>query len=310
MSRPASAAVLTLLLSLAGSGVAGGQAPAACGAEPGTAQPFAPVLADSGRLFRLSLSADGRTMYYFKKVTPGQEDYRIYVSRLLGDQWTPGERLDLGGEYSDLYPSLSRDGGRLVFASYRPAPGDTASPPNAYLWYVGRRAAGWGVPVFMAAAARFGSYHAGPVIGPDSTVAFHRTSPDWRVTTGEAVRWDGVRYVAAAVPEDPGERWRDWRPGEYHVWGGQRAPSGEFAVLDVSEVNPETKRRGPPDVWVTEWRDGDWSEPRRAGGGINSAGSENFVTFHPNGCELLFTRDYSAFYRVAIGSALGLPQPR
>lgn len=305
MSAPLRAAGPALLLSLTGAIVAGGQSPAVCGDGPDSAVPFAPTLADSGRLFRLTLGADGRTLYYFKKVSPGQEDYRIFVSHLRNGSWTPGERLDLGGDYSDLYPSLSRDGRRLVFASYRPAPGDTASTPNAYLWYVDRQGAGWGEPVFIAAAARFGNYHAGPVIAPDSGIYFHRTSADWKVTSGEAVRWDGARYVSAAVPADPGEHWREWRPGAFHVWGGQRAPSGTFAVLDVSAINPETKRRAPPDVWVTEWRDGTWTEPRKAAGGINSDRSENFVTFHPNGCELLFTRDFSMFYRVSIRAALG-----
>lgn len=301
---PAGRGLLATLL-LTGAPEARGQSPDGCGTGPGSAEPFAPILADSGRLFRLSVSADGRTIYFFKKVTPGMEDYRIFESHFRGGSWTPGQRLDLAGEYSDMYPSLSRDGQRLVFASYRPAPGDTTAQANAYLWYVDRDNEGWGAPVFIAAAARFGNYHAGPVIAPDYGIYFHRTSADWRRTSGAAVRWAGGKYVEAAGEADPGERWQSWRPNQLHVWGGQRAPSGTFAVLDVSAIDPATKRRGPPDVWITEWRSGEWTEPRQAGGGINTMGSENFVTFHPNGCDLLFTRDFSSFHRASVSAALG-----
>lgn len=281
-----------------------------CAGAPAAATVFAPALADSGRLFRSALSPDGQTLYYFKKVTPGREDYRIFVSRWRGGDWTAGERLDLGGDYSDLYPTLSRDGGRLVFASYRPAPGDTAATPNAYLWYADRQGGGFGPPVFIAAAAEFGTYHSGPVIGADSTIEFHRTSADWRTTWSKAVRWANGRYEVAALQEDPAEAWREWRKGELHVWGAQRSPAGDFAVLDVSEVNPATRRPGPPDVWITRWEGGRWTEPVRAGGGINSAESENFVTFHPNGCELLFTRGFTRFWRVGLAAALAPPVSR
>lgn len=291
--------LMTLPVALAGQ--AGGDR---CADAPATAQPFAEVLADSGRLFRASISRDGGTLYYFKKVTPGREDYRIFVSRLRDGAWTAGERLDLGGDYSDLYPSLSADGRRLVFASYRPAPGDTARVPNAYLWYADRQGDRWGPPHFIAAAAEFGSYHSGPVIGADYGISAHRTSPDWRTITDVAFRWDGSRYLPQAVAAGPGARWRAWRPGVLHVWHGQPTPAGDFGLVELSVIDSTTRRPGRPDVWVTRWRDGDWSEPVPAGGGINTPGGENFLVQHPNGCELVFTRDFTRFYRVSLAAVL------
>ena len=118
--------------SLAGQGRAG----ATCPDSPAAAEPFATVLSDSGKIYRGTFAPAGDELWFFKKVSadPRSEDYRIFVSRRRPTGWSRGKRVDLGGEFSDLYPTLSSDGRRLVFASYRRAPGDTATKPNAGLW--------------------------------------------------------------------------------------------------------------------------------------------------------------------------------
>jgi pimeloyl-ACP methyl ester carboxylesterase len=277
---------------------------AACAGAPAQATTFAPELADSARLFRGTFSADGRTLYYFLKVTPEQEDYRIYVSRQVNGRWSTGQRLDLGGDHSDLYPSVTSDGKRMVFASYRPAPGDTSSKPNAYLWYTERRGDGWGTPVFIGSAAKWNHYHSGPIIRDDRTIEFSRATPDYRSSTRLEVRWNGKEYgPATGLAAGPAARWRSWRPRSHHVWGGQLGPRGDFALLDISELDARG-RRGTADVWVSFRRGEDWTEPVPVGGGVNRGGYENFVTFHPDGCSLVFVRDFSTFQRVSIEGAL------
>lgn len=109
--------------SLAGQGRVG----ATCPDSPAAAGPFATVLGDSGKIYRGTFAPAGDELWFFKKVSadPRAEDYRIFVSRRGPTGWSRGKRVDLGGEFSDLYPTLSSDGRRLVFASYRRAPGDT-----------------------------------------------------------------------------------------------------------------------------------------------------------------------------------------
>ena len=279
-------------------------APADCRDAPQTAEPFAPVLSDSSRLFRGTFSADGRTLYYFRKRTPDREDYRIYVSRLQNGRWTPGERLSLGGEFSDLYPTVSPDGNRLVFASYRPAPGDTSAEPNAYLWYADREGSGWGPPRFIAPAARFGEYHSGPLIDSSKSITYGRTSADWRTSWRMASSWTGSSYTPArTLADDPAARWKTWRANELYVWGGLLSPRGDFVLLDVSRLD-DGGRRGPSDVWVTLLRNGDWTVPVPAGGEVNRAGYDNFGVFHPDGCSIVFVRDFSSFHRVSIEAVI------
>ena len=69
-----------------------------------------------------AFSPDGREFLFFRKVDRRREDYRIFVSRNVDGEWAEPERSFWGGEYSELYPSISPDGGRMVFTSYRPVP--------------------------------------------------------------------------------------------------------------------------------------------------------------------------------------------
>ncbi|HWA57688.1 MAG TPA: hypothetical protein VG692_10560 [Gemmatimonadales bacterium] len=293
--------MLSLLLLLA---QAAGPNDPRCAGAPNRATAFAPALADSARLFRGTFSPDGLTLYYFRKGNLAEEDYRILVSRRTTEGWGRGERLVLGGDYSDLYPSVSPDGQRLVFTSYRPAPGDTATKPNAYLWYADRSGNGWGPPRFVASAALFGSYHSGPIIAADYSIHFARTSPDWRTKTEMIVRWDGKSYGPVEAVRGPAERWSAWRPGEYHVWGGQLVGRGDVLLLDISPLDGRG-RRGPAQIWVSRRQGGDWSEPRPAGGGVNGTGWTNFLVPTPDGCSVIYVRDFSRFETVSLAALSG-----
>jgi hypothetical protein len=269
-----------------------------------SAQPelFGANTISTGKVFRGSFSPDGKAFYFFRKVTPAQEDYRIFVSQQKNGRWSTAEQLRLGGDYSDLYPSLSRDGKRMVFASYRPVPGQTMAKPDANLWYVDRKGSGWGEPVWMAAASTPGNYDAGPYFGPDGAIYFDTTTPDWQTTTAMVTRWNGKEY---AKPErfEAVERWRGWKPG-YKMWGGQLNRDGSALLLVVSELDPATKRPKTSDLWFSRRVGNDWTAPQPLGAGVNTAGGENFPAFTPDGRELIFCRDFARFYRISLTAAL------
>ena len=281
---------------------------ASCTGAPQVAVEFAPHLADSTRLFRGQLSPDGRELYYFKKVTPGQEDYRIFVSRLHNGAWSAPERMLIAGDVSELYPAVSPDGLRLVFSSYQPVPGDTSAHPNAHLYVADRRGSGWGMPVLQRAASRIGWYHSGPVVLPDNSVYFMITSPDWRTATSMRSEWTGSEYGPAA-PYAEAERWRGWQRDRMQVWGAQPTSQDSVMLVFVSEKKPEGGSR-PADIYATFRRSSGWSGPRPLGAGVNTPDAvENFAFFSPDGCELLFTRGFSRFYHVSLAAALTAARP-
>jgi hypothetical protein len=261
---------------------------------------LAPHLADSTKLFRGQFSPDGRELYYFKKVTPGQEDYRIFVSRLRNGAWSEPEKLLIAGEVSELYPTITPDGRRLVFSSYQPVPGDTSSHPNAHLYVAERRGNGWGAPVLQRAASRIGWYHSGPVIGPDGAVYFMITSPDWRTAISMRSEWNGGE-LGPAAPYAEAERWRGWQRDRLVVWGAQPIQSDVMLVFASARQGSGT---APADIYASFRQASGWSDPRPLGAGVNTGAVEGFAFVSPDGCELVFTRGYSRFYHVSLAAAL------
>jgi hypothetical protein len=293
-----------ITLALVGTALAPATMPAQSQCEaPATTQPFLPELADSGRIFRGNLSRDGREFWFFRKVAtdPRQEDYRIYVATRDASGWSTSRQVDLGGEYSDLYPALRADGRRLVFASYRRAPGDTASKPNASLWYADRRGDGWGPARFIAPATELGHYHSQVSLAADGDVYFRRTTPDWSRTVELVAPARGTGYDAAQLVEGA-DRFRDWNPG-YHVWGARPGHDRSYLILEVSAVD-SAGRRGPSDLWFATRHGGTWSDPRPFGAGVNSPEYDNFASVSQDGCRLLFTRGFSGFYHVSLAAAM------
>jgi Tol biopolymer transport system component len=254
-----------------------------------------------GEVYRGSFAPDGRSFYFFKKVTPNQEDYRIFVSRLVNGAWTRPERVVLGGDFSDLYPSISKDGKRMAFSSYRPAPGDTSPKPNAHLWYVDRQGDGWGEPVFLAAANKLDHYHSWVEFAGDGAIHFRRTTPDWRLNETLVTSWNGKEY-SSPVTFEASERWKSWSK-DVRIVGGSPSPDGKVIFLDVATRNPKTGR-GASDIWVSFRNGKDWTEPKALGASVNSDGFDVFPFFSPDGKDLYFVRDFAAFYRVSLKEAL------
>lgn len=266
-----------------------------------------PATISVGNLFRGTFTPDGDTLYYFRNVTEGREDYRLFRSHRESGRWSEPERVTLGGEYSDLYPAITPDGRRMVFSSYRPAPGDTSSHPSAYLWYVEREGGAWGEPVFMAEASAWSHYHSQPIFDARGDLYFSRSTWEYRGHSEHVTQWDGTRYG----PADTSATWqalRDRLPEHLHLYETTPGYDGTFALLVVAE-RPDSGRPGPPDLHVSFRTGSEWSTPRPLRGGVTTEGTENFAFYGPGGRDLYFVRDFAQLYRVPLASALG-PPPR
>jgi len=285
------------------------EAQPSCDAYPAVASPFAPGLADTGRVFGGALADGGATLYYFLKQMqrPQEEDYRIVRSRRdAAGRWSPPEQLSLGGEHSDMYPTLGADGSVLVFSSYRRAPGDTSRKPNASLWAARRQGTDWGAPTPISAAARPGFYHSQVRLDPSGNLHFRRTTPDWRETEslvaralsggegafGAPVRWDAVhRWTSADVSG--------------RVVGGWPVPGDSVVILEVTPRDPATGRPGFAELWATRRTPNGYSRPAPLGAGVNSRDAHHTFAFtSADGCALFFVRGFSRFHQVRLEAAL------
>ena len=283
----------------------------AVGLVPGQAWPevFAPDVVSVGNVFQGSFTPDASEFYFFKNVTPGAEDYRIFVSRRRDGRWSEPERLELGGSHSDVYPAVSPDGRRLVFSSYRPVTGDDSGRPNAHLWYAERRGGDWGEPVFMAETTRLGQYHSQLVFDRTGDLYFGRDTADFRNHVDLFARWDGERYGAPQLAP-AWEHFRDRVPEGHHLWETTPGNDGTYVILEISRSDAETGRPGPADLWFARRSPGGWGEARPVAGNVNTSGNENFVFYSPDGRFLYFVRDFNAFYRLPVAVALGEPAGR
>ncbi len=242
-----------------------------------------------GRIFRGTFSPNASDFYFFRKVSDEGENFRVYRVR-LGDGPHTAVRLDLGDrDASSMYPVVSPDGEQLVFSSYR--------GENADLWAAPRDGSDWGAPTLLDASTAE-NYDASPWFDGAGTLRFTSTSPDWSTT-------DYYRSVPSsgnflAPEEDVFWSQFSWAP-EHHFWSGVVDPTGAIAVLEVSERLDNGSLSGT-DLWISRRVDETWTPPAAIGGGINTAGTENFPTFTPSGSELVFVRDFSEFVRVAVGA--------
>jgi hypothetical protein len=102
---------------------------------------------------------------------------------------------------------------------------------------------------------------------------------------------------------------RDWR-ADLAIWGGTPASDESFILLEASPRTVGERPSRPSDLWVSLPGPGGWNAPVPLAGRVNTqTGWENFATVTPDGCDLVFVRDFSGFYRVSLRAALPRQTP-
>ncbi|NBC19312.1 MAG: hypothetical protein GVY18_18560 [Bacteroidetes bacterium] len=261
-------------------------------------QPFAPGVVsttDRGEAFP-SLSPDGKTLY----VSTYAADFAsqtIMVARAPEGEWTALEVASFSGTYSDRSPSVAPDGQRLLFASTRPLPGDSAAG-DYNLWMLRADAAGgWSAPEPLATVNSDAADYQ-PTLAADGTLYF--TSEREGGQGGQDLyraRWDGRQYQApehlgSAINTDESEM------------SSFISPDGSYLVFATSAGHPG--HVGNDDLYISVFRDGLWTAPRNLGQPINSFANEYGPTV--SGGYLYFTSDRhppANIYRVPV-ETLGL----
>lgn len=250
----------------------------------------------AGTLFRGSFSPSGTEFYYFVKVRPEGEDYRIYRMDRTELGWSRGAKLALGDSAaSSMYPAISPDDRLLVFTSYRPRGGQSE---NANLWVAQRSGSGWSAPRLLEQTSTADQYDAAPWFGPGGALHFVSTSSDWSQTwMRKAPR---VRDTFGAWTEDTLWSQFDVPPDTHHLWSGITNRAGNIAILELSAREREGGL-GDSNLWLSRLSNGVWSPPEPLGADVNTDGTENFATFAPDDMTVVFVRDFTEFHSVTVG---------
>ncbi len=236
----------------------------------------------------LSFTPDGRTVYFTVERPPhGRLPAHnvIVTSRFVAGQWTPPSWLEFSGQNQEGNVTLSPDGSRLFFWSYRSAP-ELESPPKGEsdVYYVERAGTGWSAPRKLAGPVNSGDRDYTGSFSADGTLYFSskrdtskglgdiyvaRRSPDGGYPVvenlGEAINTPSEEYGAAVSPDGRTLVFASDRPGGLGMW----------------------------DLYVSFRSGGAWQPARNLGRRVNSVFQEAQPRFSPDGKYLFFNSERS-----------------
>jgi Tol biopolymer transport system component len=214
-----------------------------------------------------------------------------------GSTWgTPAVVSWSGGEWSDRAPRFSPDGKRLYFASSRPTPPSTGG--GHHLWMLERTGTTWSAPR--------------PLPEPVNTASEDRHSS---VTSAGDLYYSSTRPGGAGRSDlyrarSNGNAWTvDHLPAPINDSLGQTdvfvAPNGKWMIYIVTD---HPQGLGGDDLFLSEFKNGEWSPPKHLPAPINSKEYEYGPSLSPDGRTLYFTshrRGTADVYRIPV-SALGI----
>jgi len=247
------------------------------GAEP---QLFAGGIVSTGMSERdLAMTPDGTEIYFSAQVGREAAFSAILVIRQVDGKWTLPEIAPFSGQYFDLEPAVSPDGGRFFFVSNRPREGSDQPVADEDIWAMDREGAGWGAP-----------YNLGPPVNSDNPEFFPSVTSDGTLYyTAKAE--DGKEAIYRARPLDGGF-------GEPELLGPEVnsgkarfnafvAPDESFLILPI--YGREDSIGGVDYYVVFRSEDDRWSEPINLGDKINTpTGAEWSASLSPDGKVLFF----------------------
>ena len=260
------------------------------------------VLSTDADEFRLAFAPDGREAYLARRPAGGVQ--QIYTTRYADGAWTAPALAPFSTGVEEE-PFVTADGQRLFFSSRRPVPGARADRSDN-LWVMDRADDGWGTPRPL----------------PDAINRLRRTDAGWPVASelgatllpdGRLLYWtarsddgDADFYVAAPAGDAFGPPVPLGAPVNTAAFESAAAvsPDGRHLVFQRAGA---ADGAGQEDLYVATRAGDGWADVRPLAA-VNTAASESFPSFTPDGGSLFFASDRSgdwSVYVVAVAS-LGL----
>jgi hypothetical protein len=218
--------------------------------------------------------APGGDEFYFTRFDRHQGLNTIMCMKKVGDTWTRPEPVSFNSGENNNNLSISPDGNRIFFRSWRPLPGNNAPEDRPYLWFVQRAKRGWSEP--RSVKCGDGYYRASrPGVARDGTLYFaHRSEK----TSGQSdiyrSRWVDGSY---APLENLGNTINtEYLEGDLYV-----APDESFIIVTCWD-RPDNN--GESDLYISFRKNDDsWTALENLGAPINTKNNENCATVSPDG---------------------------
>jgi hypothetical protein len=138
------------------------------------AELFAPGLISTGVYTRdVAMTPDGNE-FYFCAVLGNHDWYGILVTRRVDGTWTEPRVAPFSGRYKDMEPTISPDGRRFLFMSFRPKEEGKEESEDSDLWAMDRVGDGWGEPYNLGPPVNSERSEFFPSVTSDGTIYFTR----------------------------------------------------------------------------------------------------------------------------------------
>lgn len=246
-------------------------------------KPFKPVLYAPGIIsdiwneLNAAITPDQSEIFFSRKV--GDGDYTLMHMKRSNGGWAAPVIAPFCGKYSDVDPSISPDGKKMLFASSRPFPGKGTND-NYDIWIMDKTASGWSTP-----------YHAGPKVN----------SPGGEVHP--VLTKSGNLYFASDRKGGKGKK--DIYRSKFKN-GRFSAPVNLGKTINTADhesdcyVDPSERflifcstrpgGQGKVDLYISFNKNGKWTAPKNMGKTINTAEVEYAPMLSPDGKTFFFTR--------------------
>jgi hypothetical protein len=203
--------------------------------------------------------------------------------RRKDDIWSQPVAASFSGIYLENDISMSSDGKRMYFRSWRPFPGEHKTQEESYLWFVERTAEGWSEPQLVICGGKpvNGGY---PAITDSGTLYFRL----WREENVGASDIFRARWVdgAFAEPENIGRSVNSpYIEGDLYV-----ARDESYLIVSCWE-HPDNIGGDVGDLYISfRNSDGTWPKLQNMGPLFNTACGENCPMVSPDGKFFFFNR--------------------
>ncbi len=263
---------------------------------------FAPELAMERNTYKGSFSDDYNTFFFFRKKTKDQEKYIPYQSTFEKGQWNVPKVAEYYDEdYSFTYQLNVPKENKLIFLSNMRTKNDTTNRPNYNFWSIKRSDGGYGLPQELGPKTLMYNYNSQPSMAKTGTIFFTSDTPDWAHTYSyEMELLDNDKYEEPK-PFEPINRWRSQLG--LTIYEFAMGPNEDYLIVCIKEESKKGTLN--TDLYISYFKNDDWTRPKKLNNGINTAETENFPVITADGKYLIFTRAFSRFYIIPINVLTG-----
>lgn len=257
------------------------------GQEPPGLEPrlFAPgpVSTQEGIEFGLSLSPDGKEIY-FTRLVPGSA-MTVLVTRLEKNGWTDPRESTYFSNYQAASPRFSNDGRSIYFTSRMPDGRLGTATEEPALLFAQRTDGEWSAPRSVGFPEGWVSGQWNPVIAGDGFIYFNGRAQDHPGKHDDILRARLEKEKYSQVEQLRLISHDDAVDSEPAI-----SPDGSYMLFYSAGRPGNLSDEMLGDLWISfRQGNGAWSAPRNMGEGVNSRAEENWPRFSPDGKYIFFS---------------------